>query len=402
MKKTLFFALAAVGMLSSCSQDDNVSPAIQEASNLVPIQLSLGTAQMQTRATGSGAVGDVDASKNMWKGQKVNVFMFKKATLELAKFEGEEIFNNKIFQVTDERASLGEGESNAVVAKTVDNSISYYPTQGSYDFWGYRLDGAETATPVNDGTTCKVDFTIDGSQDVMIAKAVPTAAQQAADAAACDRAYSAFAARHNIQPVLDFKHLLTRLKFFALAGNEDATLTDGGIKIDSVKVVSKTTGKLIVAYSGEEIADANRIEFDAATDSLALMERAGADVSAPLQKLTASQQPIWNTTTNKSDTLQLGESIIVSPENEYQAKIYLHQEKSVSTDPSVAKKNIIYGYDLTLKTPSNVPFKPGYSYNVYLTLWGLQEISVSMTLQPWQEDGNDATISIQPEDLVEF
>lgn len=406
MKKSLFFA-AAVAMFFSCSQDDNVSPTImQEASEFVPIQLSVSSAVQQTRAIGSGAVGDVDATKNMWKGQQVNVFMFKKGTLELAKFNADDtnaIFEDMTFIANDPRAT-NEG-SNAVVAQTIDNSIKYYPTQGNYDFWGYRLDGARTSEPALNGAGDEyvANFKIDGSQDVMVAKAVPTPADMEILTGLGDteatRAYSAYAARHDVQPVLDFKHLLTRLKFFAIAGEQSATDAANGIKIDSIKVLSKTTGKLIVAYTG---AARDQLSFDDGQelDSLSLMERASADVSAPLQKLTEGQQPTWNTGTDKSDTLQLGESIIVSPETQYKAKVFLHQEKSISSDPTVPKKHITYGYDLDLVTPAGTPFKAGYSYNVYLTLWGLQEISTSMSLQPWAEEDGNSNIDIRPEDLV--
>ena len=74
MKKYLFFALAAVGMLSSCSSDDVVSSGSDpvDDNSLVPIRIGLG----QTITRGTGTVGGFDdTNDNVWNRQLVNIYM---------------------------------------------------------------------------------------------------------------------------------------------------------------------------------------------------------------------------------------------------------------------------------------------------------------------------------------
>ena len=332
MKKYFFCALAVAGLLSSCSSDDSVSdaPGIQTSDELVPIHIGVSSAPISaaTRAVGTGTVGDIATGSNVWANQKINVYMLNKGTTDMALFDGIDIFNNATFIAP---ASVeATSADNMVEALTEDQSIKYYPPQGYYDFWGYRLDGAETADPVISDTQIAIPFVIDGSQDVMVAKAVPTAADSAllrldgngnpVDAATAavnvQRVFSAFAARRGVQPTLDFKHMLTRLKFFVSAGDALTCDAERGIFVDSIKVMSKSTGNLIAAYTGDELID--QVVFDDAADldSLTLRQRIGnvndANLDQPLETLTPIQ-PVWNATENKTDTVRVGESLIVAP-----------------------------------------------------------------------------------------
>ena len=140
MRKSLFFALAVAGMLSSCSSEDAISTdANVNNGDLVPIQLGL-TNSVITR--GAGTVGGVTEEENVWKNQTVNVFMLNQNTLDEAKFtlkdiNGNELPSEDLFYNTPMITPDGV---NSAVASRVDGQLKYYPTQGNYDFWAYHVD----------------------------------------------------------------------------------------------------------------------------------------------------------------------------------------------------------------------------------------------------------------------
>lgn len=311
MKKYFIFAaIAAAGLFASCSSSDDAisSPVVVDNDNdRVPIQLGIGAAATADVTRGMGTVGDLSTGSNIWKGQKVNIFMFKKGTLKLSRTLDPDgiagyptpIYNNTVMTTPSETANTDEG----VAQEVLDDGrikLRYYPIEqhllasdaAGYanepdnrkaDFWGYFIDDAGTGengvgvpvgADVDDATQVTVPFTIDGSQDLMVAKTTALTAAQSDKLTGdnADNYYSAYSARRDIQPNLSFAHQLTRLTFEFVGGtkatigwNWDPTAnagagawvnskTDGnkftGVFVKSVKVVSNTTGNLIAAYTG--------------------------------------------------------------------------------------------------------------------------------------------------------
>ena len=52
-------------------------------------------------------------------------------------------------------------------------------------------------------------------------------------------------------------------------------------------------------------------------------------------------------------------------------------------------------YELPYTLTTTTDFQMGYSYNVLLTINGLEQINITATLEKW---GDGGTISINPED----
>lgn len=123
----------------------------------------------------------------------------------------------------------------------------YFPRSGAYDFFGYYADDALGANPTYEtGTnTLYANFTIDGSQDLMIAKAKLSTEQEAALGDDKYKAYSAYTARKGYQPAMTFEHLLTRLTF-NIQGMGDQGPEN--VYVKSIRVKSRNTGKLVFAY----------------------------------------------------------------------------------------------------------------------------------------------------------
>ena len=257
----MFVAVAAAGMLASCSSDSLTAgpdPKIEPTQeDLVPIEISVATPVARAATRGTGTVGGIvkddgtgtdtyvpanndgttaGAQANIWAGQKVNVYMFNKGTLDLAQFNGAAIFDNAVMDTPPATETTKSGLAHYVdpaVPASGRYLVKYYPLTGAYDFWGYRIDDAtKTAVPAIAGDKLSVEITVDGSQDVLGAKTTDPDLSGTNPTLTTADLYSAKAARQNIQPELEFNHLMSRLTFEAYPGNDNAkTVYVTGIKV---------------------------------------------------------------------------------------------------------------------------------------------------------------------------
>lgn len=413
MKKMFFFALAAAGMLTACSNDDTLGGNGEQNASEQQIRLGVASSKVQTR--GTGTVGGMTDAENVWAGQTLWVYMLQKGSMDLAYYKAPavggvatpdvEVFNNKKFTAPDAANNTKSG-----LATTADGTIAYYPVSGNYDFWGYRVDDAAGATPVvkivddngdevtadhmDQATKRVVDIEIDGSQDIMAGKAEPSADEVAKLGNYADNFYSAYAARKGVQPNITFNHLLTRFTFEVRAGSKaTAGLPAGGntdaVKVTGVSVDSKTTGTLTVAYTGATKEAAELLTFTGDASALTLKQRdaALADNNAPLVAL----EPVSLTWTDDAatigDVIKVGEALLVAPgETEYPLTISLSQD--VLEQLTGAKVTRPLEQKATIKMDGTKKFEPGKSYKVTITVYGLQEIEVTATLVPWADGGS--------------
>ncbi len=396
MKKLFFYALTAVALLSSCSQDDEIKSSASDAhKGLTPIQIGVST-NVNVASRGTGTVGTTDASTNVWNGQTINVLMFQKDALV---FATETTENGDTVNLFDRNVDLtAPTGANETLAYCSDKSIKYYPPTGAFDFWGYHLDGADRSMAVNEtDATYEAEFEIDGTQDLMVAKTILTAADTAklvtgangeTIAANAGRAFSAFAARRNVHPTLTFEHLLTRLSFNVKGG--DASVCEGGtspIKVTSIQVASKNTGKVVLAYVPSTRTGVELIKFNDTPAWLSVMQADG-DGDTNLDALQA--------VTPKADNAEttIGEPLLVAPMESYKVRIYLTQEVQTH-EGSTATTSKEYTYETDLTNNAGA-FVKGTSYKVTVTVWGLSKINITTNLQPWVESDDD--IILTPED----
>lgn len=411
MKKMFFFALAAAGMLTACSNDDTLGGNGEQ--NVSEQQIRLGVASSKVQTRGTGTVGGMTDAENVWAGQTLWVYMLQKGSMDLAYYKAPavggvatpdvEVFNNKKFTAPDAANNTKSG-----LATTADGTIAYYPVSGNYDFWGYRVDDAAGATPVvktvddtgaaveaNVATKRVVDIEIDGSQDIMAGKAAPSADEVTKLGNYADNFYSAYAARKGVQPNITFNHLLTRFTFEVRAGSKaTAGLPAGGntdaVKVTGVSVGSKTTGTLTVAYTGETKAAAELLTFTGDASPLKLMQRdeTVADNNAALIDL----KPVtltWPATGEATvgDAIKVGEALLVAPgETEYPLTINLSQDVLEKVGEVKVTKPL--EQKATIKMDGTKTFEPGKSYKVTITVYGLEEIKVTATLVPWVDGGS--------------
>lgn len=411
MKKMFFFALAAAGMLTACSNDDTLGGNGEQNASEQQIRLGVASSKVQTR--GTGTVGGMTDDDNKWAGQTLWVYMLQKGSMDLALYKAPaaggvatpdvEVFNNKEFKAPTTADNTKSG-----LATTADGTIAYYPVSGNYDFWGYRVDDAAVGgTPVvktvddagteveaNAATKRVVDIEIDGSQDIMAGKAAPSADEVTKLGGYADNFYSAYAARKGVQPNITFEHLLTRFTFEVRAGSKaTAGLPAGGntdaVKVTGVSVGSKTTGTLTVAYTGATKKAAELLTFTGDASPLILKQR-DEDV-ADNNALLVALKPVTLTWTDDAatigDVLKVGEALLVAPgETEYPLTIALSQD--VLQKVGENKVTMPLEQKATIKMDGTKTFEPGKSYKVTITVYGLEDIRVTATLVPWADGGS--------------
>lgn len=411
MKKMFFFALAAAGMLTACSNEDTLGGNGEQ--NVSEQQIRLGVASSKVQTRGTGTVGGMTDTENVWAGQTLWVYMLQKGSMDLAYYKAPavgttaaaatEVFNNKEFKAPNTADKTKSG-----LATTADGTIAYYPVSDNYDFWGYRVDdaavgGKPVVKTVNDNgdevdadkaTKRVVDIKIDGSQDIMAGKAVPSADEVTKLGNYDKNFYSAYAARKGVQPNITFNHLLTRFTFEVRAGSKaTAGLPTGGnteaVKVTGVSVDSKTTGTLTVAYTGETKEAADLLTFTGDASPLKLQQRSttAVDNNDPLVAL----EPVSLTWTDENaamgDVLKIGEALLVAPgEKEYPLTIALSQD--VLQKVGEAKVTMPLEQKAIIKMDGTKTFEPGKSYKVTITVYGLEDIRVTATLVPWADGGS--------------
>lgn len=376
MKKNLFLASALVmGMMSSCSNDvENVTVPNQD---LQAVVLNVGSPSVVVTPStkGIGTVGSTDLDENNWKGENLYLNMmcisengapaWKLSTwtkiTDLAAGTSQEITN---FDNVKVQAPTGVNQGALVITPNAEGRY-YPPTNSRHQFFAYHIDDAAAddtyqtvggePTVVNENQTLTTHFKIDGSQDLMVGKATPSKAGFETSI------FSAKSARGGVIPQLQMKHLLTRFTFEVKSNKNDNSM-----QVTKIAVKSKNTGKMIVAYA-DESAEANLLTFEDAEAELELQ-----------QKGAASMEPLTAVTLTNAYK-KIGESLMVAPgSDEYEIIVTVSQ--NVGAGQPAEYENV----DL-IKVPGTA--LAGTSYNVQITVYGLEEIEVQASLAPWENGG---------------
>lgn len=116
-------AVASLGLLASCSSDDDLSTGGNGKDGLQQIKIGMGV-QANVATRGTGTVGAVGEKENTWANQTVNVYMLNKGTLELAKFGEDPIYDNTVLTTPADNAS-------GIATELDEHGVAqykYYPT----------------------------------------------------------------------------------------------------------------------------------------------------------------------------------------------------------------------------------------------------------------------------------
>lgn len=406
MKKMFFVSALAVGLLAACSNDDVVSSAPEgnvPETGLMPVKLAMGQ-PMNIVTRGIGTVGDMasDAVHNVWHGETLYINMYMKTTAEGEATLVHSWWENAadISDIDDPEDILNYANEPVVMNPSAERGDScfiesegkYYPNDASrHEFFAYHIDDAATNLDENEKPVINdemgegglpvlrksVDFTINGSQDLMVGQATNDVSEET---------YSQKSARDGIVPRITMQHLLTRFQFKVVAGDETAD----GLEVLQVSVVSRSTGRMLIAWH-PDVAPApgeSKIIWDeeVALDTLDLKQRPTDEEGqpqylAPLEDM----DPVtltWNAEPDaEQDSIPVGEALMVQPDQtEYTVRVIT---KQTMDDGKVN----IYPAKGTIRIPTGAA-RPGTSYMVTVALYGLQEIKISTVLTGW-EKGDD-------------
>lgn len=470
MKKQFFYAALAIALMSSCSKDSDsgvVASTESTDSDLVAIQFGISTpAVTATTRSGKGYIGndpsDTDTENEaLWAGEHLGIKMYKRVgagltlctTLEEAT-ETVDGVEQKIFQ--DITFQAPTDASTGLVTMLNNGSIvtKYYPMNYSYAFYGYHfgMNGDNDAIDTDaDGTneyeaTSEVDLsyneantiaykelTIDGTQDIMIASTKAFTEEQNATIAELMADYSmsqdlltfsALTARHGIQPILVFNHLLARLDFKVQNGSQnpseplvlDKTATTAGVAYDeaypagsgypeadangqitnavfikSLKIVNPIDQITVNVANLEEggstgiVAKSSSYVEGGENTYFTLMQKVEGDglANVPMTELEPA------TAGNTTDIVRFGDGIMIVPDN------YSSVQLEVELLQYVKKTETAWEWEsftttATAKLTEGSVFEANKYYTITITTYGLQPIEVTAELTQWT-NGGDAT-----------
>lgn len=351
MKKYFIIAATALMAFCACSKNaGNVDPdEIFDGTEKYPILF--GTNMVAVNAPATKGVGSVDA----WDpAQTLYIYGVQRVdgVLDLSE-EGILIDNQPV-------AAPGAG-ADIEVYEDVENQIPYYyDYTAKYDFFGYYVDDAVLGEIENDGSSITFPITIDGTQDVMLAKA-------SREGLGVDPAklFSAYGVRKGIQPNLVFEHQLTRLTFNVINGNGEEAEAEPTIFLNSLSVSSPCTATLGVISSDNLLVNATPV-----TD-LALTAAGGAEFE-PLGVV---------------GTKPAGGIMVMPGQTAYPLSFQLAQ----------TGKPLPVNQTETIKLAQGAAFEAGKSYVINLTIYGLEKIQISVSLTDWDTNTEEINLG-QDED----
>lgn len=405
MKRIFLYAMMAAGVLASCSQSENDGLPQSEPVDLTPsadvIQLSAAapsvTVSSSTRSAGTIG-GNANTITNTWSGQKLYIYACQKDS-KTGVTMSDRIADLNTYALKNEEGTVETGTKTSGVTWR-DNESRYFPRSGAYDFFGYYGDDAVTGEPMSEamgGTNVLYkNFTITGSEDLMIAKAeLSDDDKEKLSADDYNKAYSSYAARRGVQPSMKFEHLLTRL-VFNIKGM--GTAKPENVYVQSISVKSKNAGKLVFVYADNKNKGIQWTTADAARVSLSLQEREDG-VMKPL-----SDRRYYASAADATTPTTVGEALLVEPGVEsYEIEVAVKQELDKDGNAMPEDKQT-ETYELVLKASDvkkdGVPagltsFAASNSYNVTIAVYGVEKIELKAELGEWLEGGN---IDLNPDD----
>lgn len=499
MKKQFFYAAFAIALMASCTSENEpvVEQPTPEAEDKVAIELGVKTPNI-VGSRGTGTVGNVagESDATTWEGQELKIIMVNKETnTNLFGVKGEKTLEKNATESTEDdyifedlRFFAPNGTDNNIkIYSDYETGVikhKYYPVSGTFDFYGYHVDDAATASlneTINETTAEVTGITIDGTQDILAATTIkiPSTQGEANELTGTttptpnpnynpywqenaestywtemnSKQFSARTARNGFTPILDFKHQLARLKFYVKSGNAKS-----GAEYEEVadkKYSKRSTSE--VEVNGETYELANGAIYITGITALDMYESIKIDLftqtstvdnADAIKNFTLRSEPADDTETKLTEhltpvapkfptaaaagdvtitdneiysaTTPVGESMMFLPHGNTESSITLKldllqrvldeelENDTDETDPNnqypkyIDKKMEAYVVFNANKIDTNgdgvlgdiQSFAAGSSYNVYITIYGLEEIKLSAKLTAWT-DGGDVDLDIE-------
>lgn len=391
MKKIFLAVLAIAAMMVSCQKEglvDNQKETPEVEVN-EPQPVILGSNLFKAPVT-KGAVNTIED----WKGDMGNdKFIYVWALNQNAAAEidypnpAEPAKISKVFiknvaaTLADETGTTPDtGNLGSLKLVDSDDKPFYYGTDNAdiYDFYAYYLGynpGEVDGNYFEGGTITVPDVQIKGDNDIMIASTdrVADAINNEGQMVNPNLLYSQYSARHGVTPNLVFKHQLSKFTFFVqYAGESDCDIELTGITFNKVS----KSGQITLSKDNQKFVADEAQEADYINVEINEIEH------------------LYKKVDETDDYYQNAGDIMVAPAAEYNIAIMFKQTFDGQVEPKAfdntetlnpGKVEDINGNRLT--GDDLLSFKAGKNYNVYITVYGLEEVKVDVTLTEWDEAG---------------
>lgn len=374
--------------LIGCS-DDSYRGRIDEVlagNDKMPVILSLGdpSGNITSGKSSTKGTGAVDAASDLLDdGKYVYVYGFGSSASSFALRSESDPYSCLIDASLDTPGAVSGRKASVSATDTYLNWVDsdrtvYWPTgeRGAepYDFFAYYLDDIPVRDSdydrTDEGISIKVN--IDGNNDLMAGRASLTEKQLqrfSADerARVQEYAYSYYTAIRDVTPTIVLNHQLVRLDFEIIPGvtlgiNKEMSIMD-------VSVESRTSGLFTVAAKDESLVG---LDFSGDVKKLYLMEKDGSPF-VPVTFLTRSSESV------PADKITLGNSLFLAPSDSYPFRLTIREKYDGEENSSENFSPII------LTTDGG--FRAGTRYKVKITVIGLTNIAVSVSIVPWLDGG---------------
>lgn len=370
MKK--YFAIAASLLaLAACSKKEanvQVVPA-PEAEIDAPVPVLFGNSGVEAEVKGLGSIDAFDGA------QKLVVFGHDVA---------QDLTQGYLIDGVEAASPVDPTTDSHIVVKNAAGEYFYYEGSKVYEFFAYHIDDAENPVVNKTADAVSVNFTLDGSQDILYANAdttldvagktyTPSGTTTAVPIPA-SRAYSAWSARRGVTPNLPFKHAGSLFEFAI----EDMRGTGAdAMYIDSLAIKSYADAVLTFKAAKDTLVAASAAQLVPLTMHIDDLKEEVATV--------ADYEAV-----EVEDIDSFGPGLIVVPgAASYTGSIKLTQ--LVESAEGVSPKSVVN--DFTLDFANRVPAyaQAGYKYKVTIRVYALEKIEITVSLEAWEE-GDEFTI----------
>lgn len=365
MKFRYMVVFAALAFLASCSNQENTQLVSEEDNEAwvydeslpVPVTFAEPEVSIESKALISGQI------KGATLPEGLDIGVFALATGEGAQSWGTDAEGTLI---NNRRVVTGTGGS------ITFDPVVYYPmtSDQAFSFFGYYPYNNDVALSTN----CEVSLDVNGYTDILWGKAYASTIQTNPPTLGFNAAYVRWAkknGREDLLPEMQFKHVLTALKFQAQL--EDADLSSDEVKVSRLKLVNATNKILMrIAKSEEDVAGYLEPE---------LVSQGKGDIWIR-QVASASGSGSLNQVLN-SDPVDLGAPVLVVPGQNYTVEIDV----------------VIGGNTTTLQCPveranKEQPFMAGYEYTLLVKVKSPVEVEIVETsLEEWKPGGGTGDIT---------
>ncbi len=349
----------------------------------VPVVVGIGDVGLSYTTKGSGAVDSEDGRP--WRNVNVYVYAFRQDGGSFASSarsgNGDCLVDASVDGVSGRggRRAWFSGADEYLVWADADADVYYPSGKETYDFYAYYVDALDISqsSVVRSRDAIKFPVTIDGSTDLMTGRAHFSEAMfggtefsEIEKGMIRKYAFSAYTARRNINPVLEFRHHLARLRFEMYPASDKANT----VIVNSITVKSRASGSFTVVSRDE---DALGVDFSADRNYRPL-NLAEADGTALQQgKYHTEYDGDFSDALYERPHVQVGGSLLLAPDNGYEVEITMMEAKGQDYRTSTSFR---------LSVPSG--FAAGRQYAVRLAIYGMMDVRPSVAVEPWGTGGS--------------